>query len=56
MIEEFATFIQVSGIKQIKCVTCHLASIGTVEHLVQILKNIIKSSKGNLRKPLLDSL
>ena len=43
--EQFANFMQINGIRHIKCAPFHPASNGAVEHLVQTFKKAMKSSK-----------
>ena len=43
--EQFENFMQVNGIKHIKCAPFHPASNGAVERLVQTFKKAMKSSK-----------
>ena len=43
--EQFANFMQVNGIKHIKCAPFHPASNGAVERLVQTFKKAMKFSK-----------
>lgn len=43
--EDFGSFMQVNGIKHIKCAPYHPASNGAVERLVQTFKKAMKASK-----------
>ena len=43
--EQFENFLQVNGIKHIKCALFHPASNGAIECLVQTFKKAMKSSK-----------